>query len=193
MDAPLQAHLGRSPLPRLRRPPHDLVQRHEKRRAAQVLGELALREGAEAAPEVADVRVLDVSRHDVRDLVAADLAPQPIRGREDALALATPGGEEPLDLVPAELFAGQLQRERVTPDDERDVDRLPRRPTILAREAERVSRAPHRGPDGGVDPAVEVGDVLRIQRQARSQRQPARRGRVAQQRSISGQGASGLT
>ena len=41
---------------------------------AQVRRQLALREGAEAAAEVADVRVVDVPRDDVGDRVAADLA-----------------------------------------------------------------------------------------------------------------------
>ena len=48
--------------------------------AAQVRGELPLRERAEAAAEVADVRVLDVARDDVADVVAVDLAPEQVGG-----------------------------------------------------------------------------------------------------------------
>src|SRR5688572_30203348 len=75
VDAALQANLGRAPIPRLPRAPDDLVERDEVRRTSQVRCEAALREGAEAAAEVADVRVLDVPRHDVADLIAAHLAP----------------------------------------------------------------------------------------------------------------------
>ena len=98
VDAALEADLGRAPLPRLHGAAHDLVERNEEGGAAQVLGELPLREGAEAALEVTDVRVLDVPRHDVRDLVAADLAPEPVGRREHALALGSAGLEEPLEL-----------------------------------------------------------------------------------------------
>src|SRR5204863_4504298 len=55
----LEADLGRPPLPSLLRAADDLFERDEVRRAAQVLGELSLGEGAEAAAEVAHVRVLD--------------------------------------------------------------------------------------------------------------------------------------
>src|SRR6188768_504965 len=103
MDSALQADLGRAALPRLPRAPDDLLERDEVRRAAQVRREPALRERAEAAPEVADVRVLDVARDDVADLVAADLAPQPVRRREDALPLIATRTEEP-----HELFLTQL-------------------------------------------------------------------------------------
>ena len=65
MDAALQADLGGAALPRLDGAPRDLLVRDEVRRAAQVRGELALREGAEAAAEVADVRVVDVAGDDV--------------------------------------------------------------------------------------------------------------------------------
>ena len=40
--------------------------------------------------------------------------------------------------------------------------------------------APHGGPNGRVDPAIEIGDVLGVERQARREREPARRGRLAQ-------------
>ena len=83
MDPALQADLRRPALPRLLGAPHDLVERDEVRRAAQVRRELPLRERAEAAAEVADVRVLDVPGHDVGDLVAADLPPKGIGGGAD--------------------------------------------------------------------------------------------------------------
>ena len=85
VDPALEADLGRAAVPRLARPPDDLLVRDEVRRAAQVRRQLPLREGAEAAAEVADVRVLDVPRDDVADLVAADVAAEPVGGGEDAL------------------------------------------------------------------------------------------------------------
>ncbi len=82
VDAALQADLGRAAVPCLARPAGDLVERHEVRRAAQVLRQAALREGAEAAAEVADVGVVDVPRDDVGDDVAVDLAPHRVGGVE---------------------------------------------------------------------------------------------------------------
>ena len=65
MDPALEADLRRAALPRLLGAPNDLLERDEVRRAAQVRRELPLRERAEAAAEVADVRVLDVPGDDV--------------------------------------------------------------------------------------------------------------------------------
>ncbi len=136
MDPALQAHLGRAAIPRLDDAARDLVERHEERRPAQVRRELALRERAEAAAEVADVRVLDVARDDVGDVVAAHLAPQPVGGREHALALLAARAEEARDLVLAELVA-RVERQRVA-RHERHVDRDRPAPSVLAREAEPV-------------------------------------------------------
>src|SRR5262245_39297182 len=99
MDAALQADLGGAARPRLFHAPGDLLVRDEIGGAAQVFGQLALREGAEPAPEVANVRVLDVPGDDVGDLVAVDLAPQAVGSGEDALPLLAAGTEEPHDLV----------------------------------------------------------------------------------------------
>ena len=87
VDPALEADLGGAALPCLAHPAHDFLVRHEVRRPAEVLGELALRERAEAAAEVADVRVLDVPRDDVRHVVAAHLATEPVGCGEDPLAL----------------------------------------------------------------------------------------------------------
>ena len=139
MDPALEADLRRAALPRLVGAAHDLLVRDEVRRAAQVRRELALRERAEAAAEVADVRVLDVPRHDVGDDVAVHLAPQRVGRGEDALPLLAARAEEPHDLVLAELVAG-VERQRVAADDERHRAGLARRPRVLAREPERVRR-----------------------------------------------------
>ena len=92
--------------------------RDEVRRAAQVRRELALREGAEAAAEVADVRVLDVARDDVGDDVAVHLAPQPVGIGEDPPALVPTCAEEARDLVLGEL-AAPCARQRVARDEKR--------------------------------------------------------------------------
>src|SRR2546429_3804593 len=99
MDPTLQAHLRRPPLPRLLAPADDLPVRHEVRRSTQIRRQPALRERAESAAEVADVRVLDVARDDVGDLVPADLASEPVGRGEDTIALAAAGAEEPDDLL----------------------------------------------------------------------------------------------
>src|SRR5438093_1400007 len=106
MDSTLQADLRRAPLPRLLAAAHDLLVRNEIRGAAQVGRQLPLREGAEAAAEVAHVRVLDVARDDVRDLLAADFAPEAVGGGEHAVALMAASTEQTNELLLAELVAG---------------------------------------------------------------------------------------
>src|SRR5580765_2560636 len=112
MDSALQADLGRAALPGLLAAAHDLFVRHEVRRAAQVRRQLSLREGAEPAAEVADVRVLDVARDNVGHLVAADLAPELIGGRKNAVALVAPRAEQAHDFLLAELCTS-VDRQRV--------------------------------------------------------------------------------
>ena len=82
VDPPLQADPGRAPLPRLAAA-DDLLGGDEVRPPAQVRGQLALRERAEAAAEVAHVRVVDVARDDVGDGVAAHLVAERVGGEED--------------------------------------------------------------------------------------------------------------
>ena len=138
VDPTLEAHLRRAAIPGLLGTADDLLARDEIRRAAQIRRELPLRERAEAAAEVADVRVLDVPRHDVGDLVAADLASQRIGRRIHARRLLPARLEQPRDLVLAELRSAELERRRVAADDERHADRLAGRPRVVAREAGRV-------------------------------------------------------
>ena len=73
VDAALQAHLGAAAVPRLVAAAQDLLAPQQVRGAAQVLGQLALGERAEAALEVADVGVVDVPADDVGDVVAVAL------------------------------------------------------------------------------------------------------------------------
>src|SRR5208282_1364331 len=65
MDATLHADLARPARPRLARAAFDLLECQVIGPAAQVLAQLALREGAELAAEIADVRVVDVPVDDV--------------------------------------------------------------------------------------------------------------------------------
>ena len=147
------------------------VVRDEIRRTAKVRRQPPLREGAEAAAEVADVRVLDVPRDDVADLVAADLAAEPVGGGEDTLALVAAGAEEAHELVLPQLVR-RVHGQRVAGDDERDRAGLARMPAVLAREPERVRRAQRGGQHGRVDPLA--GEVARVDGQPRRQLEPAR-------------------
>src|SRR4051794_27727656 len=165
VDPALQTHLGRAALPGLLAATHDLLVRHEVRRAAQVCRQLPLRERTEAAAEVTDVRVLDVARDDVRHFVAADLAPELIGGRKDTVALVTPRAEQAHDVLLAELCTS-VYRQRV-PWDERDSRVLARRPAVLAREPEGIRCAQNRGHYVRVDPLG--GDPLWIDRKPRGE------------------------
>ena len=113
MDAALEADLGRAALPGLVAAAHDLVERDEVRRSAQVRGELALRERAEAAAEVADVRVVDVARDNVGDGVPGDLTPKGIGGSGDRAEVGPAGPEQLSCVVLVELDAVAHLRERL--------------------------------------------------------------------------------
>src|SRR5206468_10313175 len=98
MDSALEADLGCSALPGFPAAPHDLVVRYEVRRTAEVRGELPLRECAEAAAEVADVRVLDVARDDVADLVTAHFTPEAVCSGKHPVAFVAARAKETRDL-----------------------------------------------------------------------------------------------
>ena len=103
MDAALQADFGAAALPGLLATADNLVERDEVRGAAQVGRQLPLGKGAEAAAEVADVRVVDVPCDDVGDGVAADLTAQGVGGLNDCGEVVTAGSEELCNLVFGEL------------------------------------------------------------------------------------------
>ena len=180
MDTALQADLGRASLPRLARAPDDLLARDEIRRAAQVPRQLAFRERAEAAAEVADVRVLDVPGDDVRHHVAAHLLSEPVRSREDALQLSTARLQQTGQLVLAQVVAGELERHRVASYEKRDAARLAGRPCIIAGEPDRVGGSTDVRRDGRIAPALQVRHVLGVDRQASGRAQPAAPGRLGQ-------------
>src|SRR5580765_2666173 len=165
MDPALQADLGRAARPGLLAAAHDLLVRHEVRRAAEVRRQLSLREGTEPAAEVADVRVLDVARDDIRHLVAADLAPELICGRKDTVALVPPRAEQAYDFLLAELRTS-VDRQRV-PWNEGDPSVLARRPEVLAREPKRIRCAQNRRKHVRVNPLG--GDPFGIDREPRGE------------------------
>ena len=81
LDSTLHAHFGRAAIPGLARTPRDLVHRQRVRPAAQVLAQLPFREGTELTLEVANVGVVDVAAHHVRDDVTARLATERVGSR----------------------------------------------------------------------------------------------------------------
>jgi hypothetical protein len=72
MDTALQAHFRCPAIPRFNRAALDFFNIEIVRRAAQILVRAAFREGAELAPEMADVGVIDVAVDDIADGVAVD-------------------------------------------------------------------------------------------------------------------------
>src|SRR5688500_15342066 len=104
MDAPLHTDLGRAQIPRLDRATRDLLRGQEIRLASEVEGLRTLRERAEPAPEIAEVRVIDVPVDDVGDLVADRGAPEVICDRIETFGLATFGRKEKSDLVLGEFL-----------------------------------------------------------------------------------------
>src|SRR4029077_2615904 len=76
MDPALHADFGCTALPRFTCARRDFLERQIVWPSAQVLAHLAFRESAELAFERADIGVIYVARYDVRDDVAAHVAPQ---------------------------------------------------------------------------------------------------------------------
>ena len=105
MDAALQADFRRAAIPRLDRAARDFLDGEIVGRAAQILVRAALREGAELAPEVADVGVVDVAVDDVAHDVAADRAAQRVGGLRDVPVVGVARREQAHDVGRGEPFA----------------------------------------------------------------------------------------
>ena len=105
VDAALHADFGGAARPRLGGAALDLVEREVIGRAAEVLAELALGEGAELAAIGADIGVVDVAGDDVADRVAVDRAAQRVGGVAHRGEIAVAGGEERDDLRLAQALA----------------------------------------------------------------------------------------
>src|SRR6266542_2443050 len=84
-------------------PDRSCCSRARNRCRAQLRGPSSVRERAEPATEVAEVRVLDVARNHVGDLVAADVVAKAIGRGEHALPLLPARPEQPDDLVLPQL------------------------------------------------------------------------------------------
>ena len=185
----------------------DLVEVEIVGPAAQVLAELALGEGAELAAEVADVGVVDVAVDDVADGVAADLARAARRPRAQTASKSSPRACEQRDDV------GFVERRAARPRDRgsrSSARRLPARPRArrrvgggasapgdqasVAREALARRSARSTGVrSAGVEPALRVARVGRIDRQPLDQHLAGARRSRAASASRCGHGASGLT
>ena len=188
MDAALQAHLGAAAVPRLVAAAQDLLAPEQVGGAAQVLGQLALREGAEAALEVADVGVVDVPADDVGDLVAVALGAHLI-GR----------ARQQVDLGAARLeqrsclrlrVVRRLQRLGEGGRDAADAGPRPRRRRAAGRAdepllgrprvAEPVGGRVHVRDDGRIEPGVGIAQVARVDGEAGQQRQAGGGGGLAE-------------
>ena len=186
VDAALHADFGRAALPGFDHAPLHLVEPEVVRLAAQVLGELALGEGAELAAEVADVGVVDVAVDDVGHDVAARLAPQRVGGVHHRLEVVAAGAEERRHFVFGEVVAaaGAVEDRRRSPFartraerraaprataleiDRRRLENHARRPGLDPRQAVGVHHLEHARPDRVVEPGPSVERVARIDRSA---------------------------
>ena len=98
VDPALEAHLGGALVDRLDHPALDLVDAEQVGIAPQVQRQRPLGEGAEAALEGADVRVVDVAVGDPGDDVAHLVAPELVGHLGDGRHLGAPGPEQGHDL-----------------------------------------------------------------------------------------------
>src|ERR1700733_777582 len=105
MDAALQANLGRAALPSFLAAAGGLAHIAILGAGPPILAELALRERAELAAEITDVRVVDVAGDDVADRVAVDLAAQPVSRFADSVERIAARREQRDDVAFAQGFA----------------------------------------------------------------------------------------
>src|SRR5208283_4412633 len=94
-------------LPGFLDPPLDLREIEIIGPPAQILAELALREGAELTAEIADVGVVDVAGDDIADRVAIDPTAEPVGGVADGGEAFAARGEELDDIGFAKRFASR--------------------------------------------------------------------------------------
>src|SRR5262249_12533232 len=99
MNAALQTDLDRTAIPGLHRAALNLLQGQIVWPAAQILAQLAFREGAELTAIAANIRVIDVAGDHVGDDVAANRVPQRIGGRAKRMETLAPARKQGDDLV----------------------------------------------------------------------------------------------
>ncbi len=106
MDAALHADFGGAALPGFRGTARDFIEREVVGLAAQIVGGLALGEGAEGAFVFADVGIVDVAVDDVAHGLAADLAPQGVGRVHHFAGFVAARSKQPRDGLDTQPFAG---------------------------------------------------------------------------------------
>ena len=185
MDAALKADFGAAALPRLDRASGHFADVEQVGGAAQVFRETALRKGAKAAAEVADVRVVDVPADDVRDVVADPLASSLVGESGQECDLGSARAQHRLNVLDVKRLlrfctcesAGEgrgdaaLEIWRSVPPRHRWLGGDAIRPAVAWPGAKlRVGKPKRRRQRRGGKPRIV--DEARIDRQARQQRMP---------------------
>ena len=106
VDPALQADLCAATFPGLSRAASDFAGLEQRGGAAEILGEAALRKGAEATAEIADIGVVDVAADDVGDVVADTVAAALIREPRQERDLGAARVEQRLGVFEVEQLLG---------------------------------------------------------------------------------------
>jgi hypothetical protein len=107
MNTALESDLGRPPLPGFLGEPDDSLQRNQIRLLSEIEAARALGERAEAAAEVALIRVVDIAVDHIGDCFAHLLSSQFVGGVGHGINLIPPGAEESFYFVAARWMAGE--------------------------------------------------------------------------------------
>src|SRR5215468_5311686 len=99
MNAALEADFGGPALPSFEGAPSDFLECEVIGSAAQMIAELALRKGTEAAGVAAHVGVIDVAVDHVGDDVGVDLCTQAVSSNANLIDLSSAGREQAHNLV----------------------------------------------------------------------------------------------
>ena len=175
MNAALQAHFRRAPLPGFAGAADNLVEREIVRNAAQRLMRLALGEGAERAAIGAYVGVVDVAVDDVADGVTARRLAKLIGCCDHAAVINVARCEQPHDLgfvqAGAALSALDDALDRGIHDTRMNHGRRRRdfragRPIVVARKTLGVTEAARLRGDLRPGPGVKIARVSGVYRQA---------------------------
>ena len=138
----------------------------------------ALGEGAELAPVVADVGVVDVPVDDITNHAAADRLAQLVRDLDHPLIIHVTGGEQADDVLFIEPLAGggasddpfQSRIDRVQQHGPGlRLERQAGRPVVIARPTFRIGQLHHPGRHLGMQPSSGLGAPGRIDWQPRHQ------------------------
>src|ERR1700690_901728 len=150
------------------------------RSTAQILAQLAFRERAELAAEIADVRVVDIAIDDVADAVAGHRRAKPVRRLADPPEILPARREEPDDFVLEEfvpraraLDDGLNRRSRTSQSRSAPIRRWrgggAGHPRIRASESVGIDAAQDLSAHGRIEPPARFLRIARIDRQALDQ------------------------